>query len=305
MRSKYRPRLQCVICGIAALTVTYQLALHRITPGPSRLLVPPSIQRHYWWSSKAPSSPVDAASANGSAPPGPLETGSSSSFPASSAETASEISSASSMEQLLPTNSSPLGVIPTEPLTGVADTISGPIIHHLGDFAAHGITSWINPSGLYVWATELVHVATGTPWWLTVIFTSIALRGILVPLTIRGMQETEKLRPIQPRMNTLQNAMQAAAKKGDKIGAAKIQMELKDVITGAQANPLLAPASGVLNMIISFAAFFGVRRIATMPDSPFIHGGVLWFENLSAPDPILAVLSVPFMMWTARVSSRL
>ena len=119
------------------------------------------------------------------------------------------------------------------------------------------------------------------------------------------MQESEKLRPVQPRMNALQNAIQAAVKKGDKIGAAKIQLELKNVITSTQANSLLAPASGVLNMIISFAAFFGVRRIATLPDSPFTYGGVLWFENLSAPDPILAVVAVPFMMWTARVSSPL
>ena len=221
----------------------------------------------------------------------------------SGAETTSEAPSVSPTEAPLPTDSLPLEVIPTEPLLGVGDTISSSLVHHLGDFAAQGITSWINPSGLYVWATELVHVATGTPWWLTVILTSIALRGILTPLTIRGMQETEKIRPIQPRMSTLQNAMQVAAKKGDKIGVAKIQLELKDVITSAQANPLLAPASGVLNMIISFAAFFGVRRIATMPDSPFTHGGVLWFENLSAPDPILAVVSVPFMMWTARVST--
>ncbi len=136
------------------------------------------------------------------------------------------------------------------------------------------------------------------------ILTSIALRGILTPLTIRGMQEIEKLRPVQPRINTLQNAMQAAAKKGDKIRVARIHVELKEVITSTQANPLLSPASGVLNMILSFAAFFGIRRIATMPDSPLIHGGALWLENLSAPDPTLAVLSVPFMMWTARVSSR-
>jgi membrane protein insertase Oxa1/YidC/SpoIIIJ len=268
-----------------------------------RLQVPPSIQRHYWWSSKAPENPVETASV--SAPLPPPGTGSSSSFPAASAETANEVSSTSTIETLFPTDSSSLGSTPTESLAGVADTISGPIIHHLGDFAAHGITSWINPSGLYVWATELVHVATGTPWWLTVILTSIALRGVLMPLTIRGMQETEKLRPIQPRINSLQNAMQVAAKKGDKIGVARIQLELKNVITSVGANPLLAPASGVLNMVISFAAFFGVRRIATMPDSPFIHGGVLWFENLGAPDPILAVVSVPFMMWTARVSSRL
>jgi YidC/Oxa1 family membrane protein insertase len=218
-------------------------------------------------------------------------------------ETASGASSASTTEALLPTDSIPLEAIPTEPLAAVTDTLPSPIVHHLGDFAVQGITSWINPSGLYVWATELVHVSTNTPWWLTVILTSIALRGILTPLTTRGMQETEKLRPVQPRMNALQNAMQSAVKKGDKIGAAKIQVELKDVIASTNANPLLAPASGVLNMVISFAAFFGVRRIATMPDSPFIHGGALWFENLSAPDPILAVVSVPFMMWTARVSS--
>ena len=269
-----------------------------------RLHVPPSIQRHYWWSSKAPESPADTASTV-SAPPAPPEIGPSSGFPTSSAETASEVSSAPTIEAVLPTNPFPLEAIPTESLTGIADTITGPMVHHLGDFAAHGITSWINPSGLYVWATELVHVATGTPWWLTVILTSIALRGILIPLTVRGMQETEKLRPVQPKISTLQNAVQVAAKKGDKIRVARIQIELKDVIASTAANPLLAPASGVLNMIISFAAFFGVRRIATMPDSPFIHGGVLWFDNLSAPDPILAVVSVPFMMWTARVSSRI
>ena len=238
-----------------------------------------------------------------STPPGPPESASSSTL-ATSAEPASETPSAFTAEALPPTGSLPLEAIPTEPLAGVTDTITGPIVHHLGDFAAQGITSWINPSGLYVWATELIHVATGTPWWLTVVLTSIALRGILTPLTIRGMQETEKLRPIQPRMTSLQNAMKVAAKKGDKIGVAKIQLELKDVITSANANPLLAPASGALNMIISFAAFFGVRRIATAADSPFVHGGALWFENLSAPDPILAVVSVPFMMWTARVSSR-
>lgn len=267
-------------------------------------LAPASIQRHYWWSRKVSEIPVDTASSGASAP-APPESGFSGSTPTVSANIASETSSAPTTEVPMPTDSFPLETIPTEALAGVADTISGPIAHHLGDFAAQGITSWINPSGLYVWATELVHVATGTPWWLTVILTSIALRGILMPLTIRGMQETEKLRPAQPRINSLQNAMQAAAKKGDKIGMTRIQLELKDVIKNVQANPLLAPASGVLNMIISFAAFFGVRRIATMPDSPFIHGGALWFENLSAPDPILAVVSVPFMMWTARVSSRL
>lgn len=261
----------------------------------------PSTPRHYWWSSKSstPATP-ESSTTSSSSPVSPLQP--------QAPPTPDPVLEATAIPPdapavPLPSDPLPIEAIPTDPLVGLADTMATPVAHHLGDFAAAGITSWINPSGLYVWATELVHVASGTPWWLTVILTSVALRGVLTPLTIRGLQETEKLRPVQPRITTLQNAMVAASKKGDKLGAARIQVELKDVITNARANPMLAPAAGVLNMIVSFSAFFGVRRIADMTGSPFHHGGAFWFQDLSAPDPILAALSIPFMMWTARVCS--
>jgi hypothetical protein len=62
------------------------------------------------------------------------------------------------------------------------------------------LPSWRLAKPLVGWATTqgllAVHAVTATPWWLTIVGTTVLLRTAMIPITLHSMRATVQLSPI-------------------------------------------------------------------------------------------------------------
>lgn len=58
---------------------------------------------------------------------------------------------------------------------------------------AENILMVLSPAQLGVQALEAVHNSTGLPWWLSIPLTTLALRGLLLPLSLRAKAGSSSL----------------------------------------------------------------------------------------------------------------
>ena len=150
-------------------------------------------------------------------------------------------------------------------------------------------------SGLISGALDLVH-SLGAPWWLSIVVLTILVRGLLFPLTLRQVRNMRAMQELRPEMEEIRSRYQK-----DRM---KQQQALAELYKERGVNPL----AGFLPVLIQIPVFLTLYRVVrgheqTFPS--FAHGGLLWFTNLTQPDPyfILPVLSASLLLVASRISS--
>ena len=138
----------------------------------------------------------------------------------------------------------------------------------------------------------LLYKATSNLGW-SIIFFTLILKVILIPLSIPSLKMSKKQRDIQPELNVLKEKY-----KDDKKKQAEMQMELFK-------KHGINPASGCLTTIITFIILIGIYRAVSMltmtastatlnshiffPSLQFLQTESIntrfWYLNLAKPDP--------------------
>lgn len=110
-------------------------------------------------------------------------------------------------------------------------------------------------------------------WGLAIIFLTIFIRLLLLPINISSMRSMKKVQKIQPQI--------AAIKKKYKDDPAKINQETMALMKREKANPL----GGCLPMFLQLPVFFALYSVLgqsiELYNSPFIF----WIQDLSYKDP--------------------
>ncbi|KAJ7270662.1 60Kd inner membrane protein-domain-containing protein, partial [Mycena haematopus] len=168
-----------------------------------------------------------------------------------------------------------------------------------GDLQALGLCHW-TPVGLVQYSFELVHIATGLPWFHTVVAATLLWRVLIFPFAVVGMRNTTRMRPIAAQMSATSAAIQAARAVGDTVAMQRASIEAKTLREGAGVSMggLLAP---MVQIPISIGMFFGVKKMCELPVVQMMQSGVEWLPDLTQPGPyyilpILAAVSGNLMM---------
>lgn len=152
------------------------------------------------------------------------------------------------------------------------------------------------------WVLEHVHVYTGTPWWVSIILTAVAVRVVLFKPYIDAADNAAKLTAITPITKPIQAKMTAASSEGNSDEMMKQRAELQLIYRRADIKiwKSLIPFS---NAITGFGTFIILRAMAKLPVPGLETGGILWFYNLSIPDPlfILPLATAGMLHWVLRV----
>ena len=136
----------------------------------------------------------------------------------------------------------------------------------------------------------------GAPWWLAIIMLTIVVRTLLFPITYRQVKSMRRMQDLKPDMDGIRAEYKDDVKK-QREEMAKLYQE-------RQVNPL----GGCLPIVIQFPIFivlyYTIRHFDTLES--FRTGGLLWFQNLTAPDHlfILPVLYVLTMMASQELTIR-
>lgn len=143
---------------------------------------------------------------------------------------------------------------------------------------------------------EMFH-SLGAPWWLSIVFLTILVRGVLFPLTVRQVKNMRAMQDLRPEMEEIRTRY-----KDDRQ---KQQEALMELYRERKVNP----AAGFLPILIQMPVFITMYRVIRVHEetfSSFASGGILWFTDLTKADPyfILPILSAAILVGASEISSR-
>ncbi len=110
-------------------------------------------------------------------------------------------------------------------------------------------------------------------WGLAIIFLTIFIRLLLLPINISSMRSMKKVQKIQPQI--------AAIKEKYKDDPAKINQETMALMKREKANPL----GGCLPMLLQLPVFFALYSVLGQSIELYKSPFVFWIRDLSYKDP--------------------
>jgi YidC/Oxa1 family membrane protein insertase len=178
----------------------------------------------------------------------------------------------------------------TDASSDIAATISQALATHTpgmlqyGDLAAMGLAGW-SPAGIIRWTFELINVGTGLPWFWTIVAGSLFWRLFLVPVTVKGLQNSSRLLPIQPQIQVHQANIEKAKARKDTIALQSEAIKMQKLYKDAGVNLFAGFLVPVVQVPVSLGLFFGVKKLCTEVPQLATYSGLDILPNLAVPDP--------------------
>ncbi|KAI5799214.1 60Kd inner membrane protein-domain-containing protein, partial [Peziza echinospora] len=160
------------------------------------------------------------------------------------------------------------------------------ITDHVGYLSELGLNFGWGPTSCIQWLMEHVHVWTGTPWWASILLTTLVIRTIQLPGYIKLSDTAAKMKDIQPLVAPHFEKMKEAQKRGDMV-----QLQIERAEMGRLYTKAGVSKSWLMFPITQIPVFYGgynlLHQMADLPVPGFVNGGILWFTDLSMRDPYL------------------
>ncbi|KAI9676374.1 MAG: Mitochondrial inner membrane protein oxa1 [Caeruleum heppii] len=160
------------------------------------------------------------------------------------------------------------------------------IPEHIGYLKELGLDYGWGPTAFVEVILEHIHVYTGSPWWLSITLTAVALRLALLKPYIGAADASARMMSIRPLTEPLTAAMRERQAAGDRAGVQQARLKLKQLYRDADVKMYKAFVP-LLQVFLGFGSFRLMRGMADLPVPGLEHGGVLWFPDLTVPDPLL------------------
>ena len=151
-------------------------------------------------------------------------------------------------------------------------------------------------TGLIGGALELFHSA-GAPWWLSIVLLTVSVRAALLPLTVQQARSMRAMQELRPEMAEIRARYEADRHKQ--------QEAMMELYRERRINPL----AGLLPLLVQLPVFVTMYQVVRAHEESFptfASGGLLWFTDLTRPDPYLAlpVLSASLLIAAGEASGK-
>jgi len=163
-------------------------------------------------------------------------------------------------------------------------------------------SAW-NPANMMASLIETVHIATGTPWPLTIALFTVGLRAALFPFTVIQTRGSVLANNLRPEVDKLRSESMEARQAGNMEKARERMREMGKLMkaNGIGVGRLLG--LGLLPVPFFMSTFFALQKMTGQHLPSMMEGGALWFPDLCASDPyyILPVLTTLSLLSTIEV----
>ena len=157
------------------------------------------------------------------------------------------------------------------------------------DLASLGLGALYTPVGLVQHLLDALHATTGLPWWGTIAVTTVLLRLCLFPLSIKFAKNAAKMARLQPELAEIMQKIQHYAKIGATEQQQREQMRVTELYKAHDCSPLTMMTLPFMQLPFFMSFFIGLRKMALAPVESMKSGGMLWFNDLTVPDPTYAL----------------
>jgi YidC/Oxa1 family membrane protein insertase len=149
------------------------------------------------------------------------------------------------------------------------------------------------------------HEGLGAPWWLSIAMLTIVVRALLFPLTVKQVRSMRAMQDLRPDMERIRSQY--------KDNRQRQQEEMMKLYQERNVNPLGGCLPILVQMPIFIGIFYLIRefggyrlgdKVVPPKYESFHEGGILWFQNLSAPDPLylLPIISALTMLAATEIT---
>lgn len=186
------------------------------------------------------------------------------------------------------------------------ETITGKSIavhEHIGYLKELGLDYGWGPTAFVQTLLEHIHVYSGTPWWATILLTTIFVRVALFKIFIGASDTSARMAVLMPLVKPIKERLSAAQAARD-VASVKI--------AAAEMNSLYHKANikvwrtmlPLIQIPLGFGTFRLLRGMATLPAPGLENGGFLWISDLTVADPyfVLPAVTGLALFYAIRVS---
>jgi YidC/Oxa1 family membrane protein insertase len=180
------------------------------------------------------------------------------------------------------------------------------IPEQIGFLKTLGLDYGWGPTSLMQYLLESVYVYTGLPWWASIGVVAVAVRLALLKPTFNATQNSQIQQDLRkdPKYVAATDEMKSMMISGNHLAGAEARARVS-MMHRAAGFSIWKSAVPLLQIPIGFGMFRLIKGMAALPVPSFESGGVLWFTDLAAADPlfILPIAASIVMMAGMRVCS--
>ena len=153
------------------------------------------------------------------------------------------------------------------------------------------------PTTMMEWVFEHIHIWTGSVWCLSIALTALAVRAVFVRAFIQASDMSAKMSALKPVTEPIMTKLRECQKTKDTAGVLKARTDVSAVYKRAEIK-LWKPFVPLLQIFPSYGTFRLMRGMADVPVPGLETGGLLWFQDLTLPDPYLIIpLATGFILY--------
>lgn len=178
------------------------------------------------------------------------------------------------------------------------------VFNAIADFFANLFSPIVDVLGVVL---LYFHNTLGAPWWLSIALLTVVIRTLLFPLTVKQVKSMRAMQDLKPEMDRIRAQYRDNRQKQ--------QEETMKLYQERKVNPLGGCLPILVQMPIFIGIFYVIRefggyrigdRVVPPKFESFHEGGILWFQNLSAPDPLylLPVISALTMLAATEITAK-
>lgn len=114
----------------------------------------------------------------------------------------------------------------------------------------------------------------------------------MVPIFIKAQQNSSRMAHVKPEMDVLKAKIDKLDPKNLQLQQ-KYAQEMQELFRKYDVNPLRAIILPIIQMPAFMSMFFALKKMPEHFPDELANGGILWFTDLTAPDPlyILPIMS--------------
>ena len=161
-----------------------------------------------------------------------------------------------------------------------------------GDLASLGLCA-NTPVGWLQSMLEYLHLHAHLPWWGAIVASTVALRVVIFPVMMKIQKNGVIMNNISPEVQKLIKKQRQYRQMGNKALYSQYSQKVWQVYKNNNCNPLKMAVMPLVQLPLFLSFFIAIRKMAAVPVESMKTGGILWFEDLTVPDPyyILPVLA--------------
>ena len=176
---------------------------------------------------------------------------------------------------------------------------------YIGFLKEMGLDYGWGPTAFVETLLEHIHIYTGTPWWISVGLTVIAIRLFIFRFFINAQDASARIAAIKPLTAGIDKRQKDAVASGDQQELRAISLERRAIYSkfGIKVSRIFWPIA--LQVPLGFGTFRLMRGMTALPVPGFDQGGPLWLSDLTIADPyyILPLATAATYYWTFKVGA--